>query len=101
MEDTMPLRRSKEQILATMNGVKFLMEDGPTEIPCRAARELLEERFGSNGTREEDERAFQLHRVTIEQAASAKYDAGQIEPNIDPKIIVTTVDMASPLSRKM
>ena len=97
----MPLRRSKEQIIATMNGVKFLMEDGSTEVPCRATRELLEDRFGSNGAREEDEKAFHLNRVTIEQAASAKYDAGQIEPHIDPKIIVTTTDMASPLSRKM
>jgi hypothetical protein len=28
----MPLTRSKEQILTTMNGVKFSMEDGPTEV---------------------------------------------------------------------
>jgi hypothetical protein len=37
----MPLTRSKEQILTTMNGVNFLMEDGPTEVPCTATRELL------------------------------------------------------------
>ena len=97
----MPLRRSKEQILTTMNGVKFLMEDGLTEVPCRATRELLRDRFGSNGDHDQDGQAFRSNRVAIEQAASDKYDAGQIEPRIDPKIIVTATDMASPLSRKI
>jgi Protein of unknown function (DUF1488) len=96
----MPLKRSKEQILTTMNGVKFLMEDGLTEVPCRATRELLGDRFGSNGDQAEDEKAFRLNRVAIEQAASDKYDAGQVEPYVDPKIVVTGWDMASPLSRK-
>jgi hypothetical protein len=98
---TMPLARSKEQILITMNGVRFLMADGATEVPCRAARELLEDRFGSNGDQAEDEKAFRMHRAAIEQAASDKYDAGQVEPVADPKIVVTAWDMASPLSRKM
>jgi hypothetical protein len=97
----MPLTRRKEQVLATMNGVKFLMADGATEVPCRASRELLEDRFGSNGEQAEDEKAFHVHRTAIEQAASDKYDAGQLEPHIDPKIVVTAWDMASPLSRKM
>ena len=97
----MPLTRSKEQILITMNGVKFLMADGATEVPCRAARELLEDRFESNGDQAEDEKAFRLNRSAIERAASDKYDAGQVEPNVDPKIVVTAWDMASPLSRKM
>ena len=97
----MPLTRSKEQILITMNGVKFLMADGATEVPSRATRELLEDRVGSNGDQAEDEKAFLIHRAAIEQVASAKYDAGQIEPHVDPKIEVTAWDMASPLSRKM
>jgi uncharacterized protein DUF1488 len=97
----MPLTRSKEQILITMNGVKFLMADGATEVPCRATRELLEDRFGSNGDQAENEKAFLEHRAAIEQVASDKYDAGQIEPHVDPKIEVTAWDMASPLSRKM
>lgn len=97
----MPLTRSKDQILITMNGVKFLMADGATEVPCRAARELLEDRFGSHGGQAEDEKAFRLNRSAIEQAASDKYDAGQVEPYVDPKIVVTAWDMASPLSRKM
>src|SRR5262245_15738295 len=97
----MPLTRSKEQFLTTMNGVKFLMEDGPMEVPCRATRELLGDRFGSNGERDEDEKAFRLNRAAIEQAASDKYDAGEVESRVDPKIVVTAGDMASPLSRKM
>jgi hypothetical protein len=97
----MPLTRSKERILITMNGVKFLMSDGATEVPCRATRGLLEDRFGSNGDQAEDEKAFRVHRAAIEQAASDKYDAGQVEPYGDPKIVVTPWDMASPLSRKM
>jgi len=101
MEKTMPLTRSKEQILITMNGVKFLMADGATEVPCRASRELLEDRFGSNGDQAEDEKIFHLNRAAIEQAASDKYDAGQVEPHVDPKVVVTAWDMASPLSRKM
>jgi Protein of unknown function (DUF1488) len=97
----MPLTRSKEQILTTMNGVKFLMEDGPTEVPCTATRELLGDRFGSNGDPDEDEKAFRLNRAAIEKAASDKYDAREVESRVDPKIVVTARDMASPLSRKM
>jgi hypothetical protein len=97
----MPLRRSKEQILNTMNGVAFLMEDGAAEVPCRATPELLADRFGSNGKPEDDEEVFLRHRLAIEQAASDKYDAGGIEPDTDPKVIVNANDMASPLSRKM
>jgi hypothetical protein len=51
--------------------------------------------------RDGDEKAFRGNRAAIEQAASDKYDSGQIEARIDPKIIVTALDMASPLSRKL
>ncbi len=97
----MPLKRSRDQILITMNGVNFLMEDAGTEVPCTATPELLAEKFGSNGEPEEHERVFRLNRAAIEKAASMKYDAGEIERCADPKVIVTAIDMASPLSRKM
>ncbi len=97
----MPLRRSKEEILTTMNGVSFLMEDGLTEVPCRAESELLRERFGSTGDLAGDEKAFRLFREAIEKAASDKYDAGKIEPRTHAKIVVSAADMASPLSQKM
>ena len=97
----MPLMRGRETIMMTMNGIKFLMADGSTEVPCRATPELLAERFGSNGEPEDNERVFLLRRDEIEEVASRKYDAGEIEPRVDPKVIVTATDMASPLSRKM
>ena len=76
------------------------MRDTETEVPCRATLDLLADRFDSNGTPSGQEQAFLLHRSAIEQAASAKFDEGDIEPNVDPKIVVTARDMASPLSRK-
>ena len=96
----MPLTRGKEQVLTTMMGVKFLMRDGDTEVACRADRELLRYRFGSQD-REGDEEAFRLHREVIEQAASDKYDAGMTEAHSDATVVVTDADLASPLSRKI
>jgi hypothetical protein len=101
MKDDMPLIRSRDKILITMNGVKFLMEDALMEVPCRATPGLLTEKFGSNGESSENEKLFHHNRVAIEEVASRKYDAGEIEHCADPKVIVTAIDMASPLSRKM
>ena len=95
----MPLSRAREDILTTMNGAKFLMKDREVEVPCRATLDLLADRFDSGPAPNGQEQAFLLHRIEIEQA-SAKFDEGDIEPNVDPKIIVTARDMASPLSRK-
>jgi hypothetical protein len=96
----MPLSRAREEILTTMNGVTFLMQDRGMEVPCRATIELLAERFDSDGTPSGHERAFILHRGAIEQTASAKFDDGNVEPRVDPKVVITPRDMASPLSRK-
>lgn len=96
----MPLSRAREDILTTMNGVKFLMKDREMEVPCRATLDLLADRFDSGDTQNGKEQAFLLHRCAIEQAASAKFDEGNIEPNVDPKVLITATDMASPLSRK-
>ena len=96
----MPLTRSKEHILTTMMGVKFLMRDGKAEVSCRAARQLLRHRFGSSD-RVGDAETFKLHREAIEKAASDKYDAGMVEPHTDATVVVGEIDMASPLSRKM
>src|SRR4051812_46907099 len=97
----MPLTRSKENILITMNGVRFLMENGPTEVPCMATTELLTDRFGSDGSNEGNEKAFRQNREAIERAASDKFDAGRVESRIDTRIILSASDMSSPLSRKM
>jgi hypothetical protein len=97
----MPLKRSKEKLLISMNGVTFLMADGDTEVPCRASQELLCDRFGSKGDAGGDETAFRVNRVPIERAASDKYDAGELAPHSDTRVIVIAADMASSLSKKM
>ena len=96
----MPLNRSREQIRPTADGVEFLMEDGGMEVPCEATLELLAGRFDSQSTPLAQQQAFLLNRTAIEQAASAKYDAGRGELDIARGIVVTAKDMASPLSRK-
>jgi Protein of unknown function (DUF1488) len=96
----MPLSRGREQILTTANGVEFLMQDRGLEVPCEATPELLAGRFDSEGTPLSQQQAFLFHRIAIEQAASAKYDAGGSGLNIDRGIVVTAKDMASPLSQK-
>lgn len=96
----MPLSRAREEILTTMNGVKFLMQDKGMEVPCRATLDLLAGRFDSGPTPNGHEQAFLFHRDAIERAASTTFDEGNIEPHLDPKVVITARDMASPLSRK-
>ena len=96
----MPLKRGRDEVRVTTRGIEFLMEDGNAEILCRAAREMLRERFGSESD-DADMEPFKAKRESIEQAASDKYDAGKIETGIDVMVIVTGNDMASPLSQKM
>ena len=94
----MPLSRSREEILMTTNGVVFLMEDSGMQVPCEATMELLAGRFDSNDTLLGQKQAFLFHRNAIEHAASAKYDAREID--VDRRLFITAKDMASPLSRK-
>lgn len=100
MVEWMPLKRSGPRMLITTEGIEFLMMDQSREVVCRAACDLLREKFGSSGA-DGDERAFLLNRDSIEKVASDKYDAGEIEPGEPRKVIVSASDMASPLSRKM
>ena len=76
------------------------MADSGLEVPCKATLELRAERIGTNGTPLGQERAFLFHRFAIEQAASAKYDAGGTDLDIDRGVVIAASDMASPLSRK-
>jgi Protein of unknown function (DUF1488) len=97
----MPLTRGREDYVATMNGVRFLMLEGTTEVPCRAASALLREQYGSDGEGKGDAAAFENYRSTIEHAASEKYDAGKIDSDSEVMIIVTSEDVVSHLSLKM
>ena len=97
----MPLTRGRDDFMATMNGVRFLMLDGSTEVPCRAASALLREQYGSSGEGEGDAAAFEKHRSEIERAASEKYDAGKIDRDSEVQICIIAEDVASHLSLKM
>jgi len=96
----MPLVRRRQEFVSTVNGVEFLMHDGVREVACRAALELLRNRFGSQD-RAGDEQAFACNRDAIERIANDKYHAGKTETGADPEIVVTESDMASPLSQKL
>ena len=96
----MPLTRGRDEFFSTLNGVSFLMEDGNVEVRCRAVREMLRDRFGSDND-EADAEAFKAHREEIERAASDKYDASKFEVGTDVLMVVTGYDMASPLSQKI
>jgi Protein of unknown function (DUF1488) len=93
----MPLMRSEDEVLTSLNGVRFLMVDGGIEVLCRVSRELLRDKFGSNGDRDGNDAAFRLNRRSIEQAASDKYDAGELSQHGDARIVVFAADMASAL----
>jgi hypothetical protein len=97
----MPLKRGKDKVLISMDGVTFLMVDGGTEVPCRVSEELLRGKFGSNGERGGNDAAFRLNREPIEQAASDKYDAGELAWHSDARVILVVADMASSLSKKV
>ena len=61
------------------NAVLFSMNDGSKLVPCTITAEALH-RAGA-GAFASSLRAFAALRRTIEAAASAKYDAGAIDPD--------------------
>ena len=95
----MPLTRGYGDIVATMNGVRFVMLDGLVEIACRAESSMLREIYGSDGEGNGDVAAFRNYQSAIEKAASEKYDAGNTA-NGEVRIIIARDDVASHLSLK-
>jgi Protein of unknown function (DUF1488) len=69
----MPLTRARDNYLPGPDGVRFLMQDGPLEVPCRISHETLSDFGGTVGLNEVAE-IFLLYRDRIDRAASAKYD---------------------------
>ena len=58
------------------------MTDGKTRIVCRVSREALDDRASADGRGErmaDPVEVFLAHRQRIEQIASAKHDAGDLE----------------------
>jgi len=83
------LKRAKIEFLgAGLQGIGFLMLDGTKEVPCRVSLEALSDRGAVTGLNEAG--VFEIYRDEIEQAASAKYDRGQISP--DGRVYVTSVE---------
>jgi hypothetical protein len=70
MEDAMPLTRARQEFVTSNAGIDFLMEDDNVPVPCRAEREMLRDRFGSD----DDKSAaaeFEENREEIEQAQAS------------------------------
>jgi hypothetical protein len=84
----MPLTRANENYVYGPEEVKFLMLDGPDEIPCLISHATLSDlgvRIGLSDTAE----IFSLYRGTIEHAASVKYDRSDRQ---EYEIVVVTHD---------
>jgi Protein of unknown function (DUF1488) len=55
------------------------MRDGTKEVACRVSFDPLSDRAVVTGLNEAD--VFEAYRDEIEQAASAQYDRGQLDPD--------------------
>ena len=77
------------------DGVRFLMQDGTDEIPCRISYETLSGLGQVLGLTEVGE-VFVIYRHRIERAASAKYDrTSRREHEV---VVLTLDDLRAPLS---
>jgi hypothetical protein len=85
---SMPLTRASDQYTSSVDGINFLMRDGPIEVICQIDLETLSQ-FGStiglSGTIE----IFETGRATIERAASTKYDRTSRRPY---EVVTITAD---------
>jgi hypothetical protein len=69
----MPLTRAPGRPVFKRDGVRFLMRDGPDEVPCSVSyRALLA--FGRTVGMDDSTIIFVAYRDQIERAASDKYD---------------------------
>jgi Protein of unknown function (DUF1488) len=88
----MPLTRLNDEAFAEeLEGVSFgMMTDKGATVPCFVYHEALTDKArtaGQGGMLE----AFHEYRSEIEDIASAKYDAGNIE--IDGRVVVTSPEL--------
>jgi len=75
----------------TTEGVSFWGEDGERRVPCRIAREALDDHFSEHGRLRPDA-AFRKYRREIEAVARRKYVLGRCEP--DGSILIRTGELA-------
>ena len=69
----MRLTRASELPVLGLDGVGFLMKDGPNEIVCNISNRVLAA-FGETVGMSDPRLIFWAYRKEIEQAASDKYD---------------------------
>ena len=69
----MALTRARDNYTLSVDGVRFLMHDGPAEVICQISLETLSQ-FGSTLGLSEASEIFESGRATIERAASDRYD---------------------------
>jgi hypothetical protein len=88
----MPLTRLNDQAFADqLEGVSFgIMTDGGTTVQCFVSHAALTDKARASGQRGFLE-AFHKYRSEVEDIASAKYDAGNIE--IDGRVTVSSHDL--------
>jgi hypothetical protein len=84
----MPLTSAKDEYSPDIGSIRFLMQDGNTQVPCRISHEALTDR-GSK-TRMSGTQVFEAYRPEIEQAASDLYDRGKIDA--EGRVWVTTAE---------
>jgi hypothetical protein len=85
----MPLAKTAIEFLGTgLRGISFLMRDGTRDVPCCVNIAVLHRRATATGLDEAG--VFAVYRDEIEQAASAKYDRGEI--GSDGRVYVTSND---------
>jgi hypothetical protein len=69
----MPLTRARDDFLPGPEGIRFLMQAGQIEVPCRIPYEVLSSLGEIIGLSKMEE-VFVVYRHRIERAASTKYD---------------------------
>jgi hypothetical protein len=88
----MPLTRARDNCVSGPDGVRFLMQDGSLEVPCRISHETLSG-FGVTVGLSEVGEIFLLYRGRIELTASAKYDRTSRR---EYEVVTVTVDDLKP-----
>ena len=84
----MPLTRARDNYTLGVDGIRFLMHDGPVEVACRINLEALFH-FARTIAVTEPSEIFEIDRDAIERLASKKYDRTRRRPY---KVLTITAD---------
>jgi hypothetical protein len=69
----MPLTRTNDEYISGPDGIRFFMQDGAREVPCRVSLQALSA-FGKSVGLSVAVEIFMTYRDKIERAASVIYD---------------------------